>query len=65
MQGSIFTAFSDMIVDKLGMEQWNELLEKTAPESQGFYTNGEQYADTELINMVVFCLKKPLYLSRC
>lgn len=53
MQGSIFTAFSDMIIDKMGMEQWNELIEKTAPRSQGVYTSGHQYEDSELINMVV------------
>jgi predicted hydrocarbon binding protein len=58
MQGSIYTAFSDMIIEKMGMEQWNELLDKTAPESKGFYTSGEQYADSELINMVVLLSQK-------
>jgi predicted hydrocarbon binding protein len=58
MQGSIFTAFSDMIVEQMGMEQWNELLDKTEPASQGIYTSGEQYADSELINMVVALSEK-------
>ena len=58
MQGSIFTAFSDMIIDKMGMEQWNELLEKTEPASQGIYTSGEQYEDSELVNMVVALSEK-------
>ena len=58
MQGSIYTAFSDMIIEKMGMEQWNELLEKTEPESKGFYTSGDQYADSELINMVVLLSEK-------
>ncbi len=58
MQGSIYTAFSDMIIEKMGMEQWNELLEKTAPESKGYYTSGDQYADSELINMVVLLSEK-------
>ncbi len=53
MQGSIFTTFSDMIIEKMGMEQWNELLEKTEPKSQGIYTSGEQYEDSELVNMVL------------
>lgn len=53
MQGSIFTAFSDMIIDQMGMEKWNELLEKTNPSSGGVYTSGAQYEDSELINMVV------------
>lgn len=58
MQGSIFTAFSDMIIEKMGMEQWNELLEKTEPASQGMYTTGEQYEDSELVNMVVALSEK-------
>ncbi|WP_077339965.1 heme NO-binding domain-containing protein [Pseudocolwellia agarivorans] len=58
MQGSIFTAFSDMIIEKMGMEQWNELIEKTEPASQGMYTTGEQYADSELVNMVVVLSEK-------
>lgn len=58
MQGSIFTAFSDMIIEKMGMEQWNDLLDKTSPPSQGIYTNGEQYDDSELINMVVALSEK-------
>ena len=53
MQGSIYTTFSDMIIEKMGMEQWNELLEKTNPPSKGIYTSGQQYEDSELINMVV------------
>lgn len=51
MQGSIYTAFSDMVVEKMGMEQWNELIEKTNPPSQGVYTSPEQYLDSELVNM--------------
>lgn len=58
MQGSIFTAFSDMVIDKMGMDEWNELLEKTEPESQGVYTSGEQYEDSELVNMVVALSEK-------
>lgn len=54
MQGSIYTAFSDMIIDTMGMEQWNELLEETAPPSKGIYTSGDQYDDKELIDMVVY-----------
>ena len=58
MQGSIYTAFSDMIIEKMGMEQWNELLEKTEPASKGIYTGGEQYQDSELVNMVVVLSEK-------
>ncbi|WDE07136.1 heme NO-binding domain-containing protein [Thalassomonas viridans] len=58
MQGSIFTAFSDMVIEKMGMEQWNRLLDKTQPPSKGIYTKGEQYEDSELINMVTELSKK-------
>ena len=58
MQGSIFTAFSDMIIEQMGMEQWNELLETTEPESKGMYTSGDQYDDSELVNMVVALSEK-------
>lgn len=58
MQGSIYTSFSDMVIEKMGMEQWNELLEKTNPPSQGVYTSGQQYEDSELINMVVALSEK-------
>ena len=49
MQGSIFTSFSDMIIEKMGMSVWNELLEKVNPSSEGIYTNGMQYDDSEIL----------------
>jgi hypothetical protein len=58
MQGSIYTAFSDMIIEKMNMEQWNELLEKTNPPSKGIYTSSQNYDDSELINMVVVLSEK-------
>jgi predicted hydrocarbon binding protein len=58
MQGSIYTAFSDMIIEKMGMVQWNELIEKTEPASQGIYTSAERYQDSELINMVIALSEK-------
>ena len=58
MQGAIFTEFSDMIIEKMGMEQWNELIDKTSPTSNGIYTSGAQYEDSELINMVVALSEK-------
>ena len=58
MQGSIFTAFSDMIIDNFGMEQWNGLIEKAEPISKGIYTSGEQYQDSELIDRVILLSKK-------
>ena len=52
MQGSIFTSFSEMIIEKMGMSVWNELLEKVKPSSEGIYTNGMQYDDAEILAYV-------------
>lgn len=52
MQGSIYTSFSDMVIEQLGMKTWNALLEKVAPESEGVYTSGMQYDDSEIMALV-------------
>lgn len=52
MQGSIYTTFSDMVIEKMGMQVWNELLEKVAPPSDGVYTKGMQYEDSEIMGLV-------------
>ena len=52
MQGSIFTAFSKMVVEKMGIETWNELLDTVKPTSEGIYTNGMQYEDSEIMALV-------------
>ena len=52
MQGSIFTSFSEMVIEKMGMSVWNELLEKVKPSSEGVYTNGMQYDDSEILAYV-------------
>lgn len=58
MQGFIFTAFSDMIINTMGMEQWNELIDQTKPESEGVYTTGDQYQDSELFQFVQLLSEK-------
>ncbi|MDG1751470.1 MAG: heme NO-binding domain-containing protein [Thalassotalea sp.] len=52
MQGSIYTTFSEMIIEKMGMPVWNELLESVALESGGVYTSGVQYNDSEIMSLV-------------
>ena len=52
MQGSIFTVFSDMVIEKLGIETWNELLDTVKPSSEGIYTKGMYYDDAELMALV-------------
>jgi predicted hydrocarbon binding protein len=52
MQGSIYTSFSEMIIEKMGMSVWNDLLAKVSPASEGVYTNGMQYDDSEIMSLV-------------
>lgn len=52
MQGSIYTVFADMVVEKLGIETWNELLDTVKPSSEGIYTKGMQYDDAEIMSLV-------------
>ncbi|WP_444994854.1 heme NO-binding domain-containing protein [Aliikangiella sp. IMCC44359] len=52
MQGIVFTALSDCIIENFGLATWNETLEKVAPESEGIYTSSANYADEELFALV-------------
>jgi predicted hydrocarbon binding protein len=52
MQGSIFTTFSEMVIEKMGMSVWNDLLDKVNPPSKGIYTNGMQYDDSEIMAFI-------------
>jgi len=52
MQGSIFTAFSDMVIEQWGIETWNELLVKVKPLSEGIYTSGMQYDNSEMMSLM-------------
>lgn len=52
MQGAIFTTFSEMVIEKMGMSLWNEILEKVNPSSEGIYTNGMQYDDSEIMSYI-------------
>lgn len=52
MQGIIFTALSDMVIERLGIEVWDQLLEQAELPSQGIYTSGGRYDDAELLRLV-------------
>ena len=52
MQGSIFTAFSELVIEQQGMAAWDEMLDKVQPASDGIYTKGQQYDDDELFSLV-------------
>lgn len=52
MQGTVFTFFSDLVIDTYGMKMWDDILSEVGPESQGIYTSALQYDDGELMNLV-------------
>ncbi len=58
MQGSIFTTLSKMVIDKWGIETWNELLDTIKPSSKGIYTKGMQYDDSEMTALIGALSKK-------
>lgn len=52
MKGIIFTAFNDMVEQKVGLAVWEDLLSSVNPESGGIYTSVEDFPDKELLDMV-------------
>jgi len=52
MQGSIYTSFSEMVIENMGMSVWNELLSVVKPPSEGVYTKAMQYDDSEIMAFI-------------
>lgn len=52
MKGVIFNVLESMVIDKAGMEGWDQLLNDVEPDSKGVYTAGKSYPDAELIALV-------------
>lgn len=52
MKGIVYTLFNDLVEEKFGLEVWDELLQRCAPESGGIYTASATYGDDELLGMV-------------
>ncbi|MBU2179661.1 MAG: heme NO-binding domain-containing protein [Gammaproteobacteria bacterium] len=52
MQGMVFTALSDMVIEKFGMDCWNTILQQAELSSEGIFTSGQQYPDGELLQLV-------------
>lgn len=53
MKGIIFTEFMEMVEQKWGIEQVDDLLESVHSESDGAYTSVGTYDDKELVGYVV------------
>ena len=52
MKGIVFTILSDMVVEQMGMETWDTLLDQVELPSGGAYTSGALYDDSELFTLV-------------
>lgn len=52
MQGVVFTALADMVIEQLGLPVWEQILDAAALPSQGIYTAGASYEDAELLQLV-------------
>jgi hypothetical protein len=52
MKGIVFTAFNDMVEQKIGIEMWEDLLASARPDSGGVYTSVADFPDQELLDMV-------------
>ena len=52
MKGIVFNLLNDLVEEQFGMDVWDELIETTAPASQGVYTSVEVYPDGELLAYV-------------
>jgi len=52
MQGMVFTALSEMVVDNFGMSCWNSVLKQANLSSEGIFTSAQQYPDGELLTLV-------------
>lgn len=52
MKGMVFTLLSEMVEERFGYEMWDDLIETTAPASDGIYVSSELYPDEELMAYV-------------
>ncbi|HAT4425245.1 heme NO-binding domain-containing protein [Legionella pneumophila] len=52
MKGIVFTSLNEMIIEKFGIETWDQLINSLALPSGGSYTAGGTYSDTEFQQLV-------------
>lgn len=58
MKGIVFNVLEGMVIEKAGMEGWDQLLNEVNPDSQGIYTAGKSYPDKELLAFITTASKK-------
>lgn len=52
MKGMVFTMLQDMVVQQLGMDTWERVLDRANVPSQGIYTSIATYPDEEFLALV-------------
>ncbi|MEM7431050.1 MAG: heme NO-binding domain-containing protein [Pseudomonadota bacterium] len=52
MKGIVFNLLADLVEEQFGLDVWDDLIESTAPLSNGIYTSVELYPDDELMAYV-------------
>ncbi len=52
MKGIVFNLLNELVEEQFGMDVWDDLIEETAPHSDGIYTSVEIYPDEELLAYV-------------
>ena len=52
MKGIVFTSLADMVEEHHGMKLWNKVIKKSKVPSNGVYTSGKTYSDSELFSLV-------------
>jgi hypothetical protein len=58
MQGIIFNALDEFVLETADMEVWNALLESSNLESGGVYTSGVSYDDAEIVSLATNLCEK-------
>ncbi len=48
MKGVVFNLLNEMVEEQFGIDVWDDLIDTTAPASDGIYTSVEVYPDEEL-----------------
>lgn len=51
MQGIIFNALEEFVLENAGMETWNKVIENSKVASEGVYTSGVSYDDAEIVSL--------------
>lgn len=64
MQGIIFNALEEFVLENADMEVWNSVIEDSKVESGGAYTSGVSYDDAEIVALATsLCEKLDLPLT--